>query len=389
MVKNLKKKRIRLPYFLILCLAGILAYTVFALVLPGARQKDQALTGQEKMRQKTPAPAGEGELSEGEKLLPQTDHKNRKEESLEGQTTEEDSQEGEKAVEEIEVNAVGVQEIEGLMSEKPAEIHSADTGQIDPANTREGRPDASQAAAMAYQTVTTAGGVWSVFVCDLNGSAYSVLNNHAMQAASLIKLFIMGAVYEDYESLEAVYGREALDQLLTSMITISDNEAANQLVTWLGEGDSQAGMQRVNDYCADHGYQDTSMGRLLLQGRENGDNYTSALDCGKFLYRLYRRGYVGQGEGKEISQKEAAMFRLLAGQTRRNKIPAQLPGQVQTANKTGELADVENDAGILYSCENDLILVFLSEELPATGLAQTVIAQASRRLYDHFNWDLG
>ena len=40
---------------------------------------------------------------------------------------------------------------------------------------------------------------------------------------------------------------------------------------------------------------------------------------------------------------------LLAAQTRRNKIPAQMPSGVSIANKTGELSDVENDAGIIYN----------------------------------------
>ena len=39
-----------------------------------------------------------------------------------------------------------------------------------------------------------------------------------------------------------------------------------------------------------------------------------------------------------------------------------MPAGVSVANKTGELADVENDAGIIYNTQNDLILVFMSEQ---------------------------
>ena len=42
------------------------------------------------------------------------------------------------------------------------------------------------------------------------------------------------------------------------------------------------------------------------------------------------------------------MYRLLKMQTRKNKIPAQMPSDVKVANKTGELDNVENDAGIIY-----------------------------------------
>ena len=64
-----------------------------------------------------------------------------------------------------------------------------------------------------------------------------------MQAASLIKLYIMGAVYENYDQITGQYGRDSVDSNLYSMITVSDNDAANTLTTYLGGGDSAAGMQ--------------------------------------------------------------------------------------------------------------------------------------------------
>ncbi len=43
-------------------------------------------------------------------------------------------------------------------------------------------------------------GSWSVYVCNLALNSQGSINNAPMQAASLIKLYIMGAVYENYES---------------------------------------------------------------------------------------------------------------------------------------------------------------------------------------------
>ena len=79
-----------------------------------------------------------------------------------------------------------------------------------------------------------------------------------------------------------------------------------------------------------------------------------------------------------------AMFKLLAAQERRNKIPAQMPSGVSVANKTGELADVENDAGILYYSNHDLVIVFMSENLSEAGSAQNTIASLSRQIYDYY-----
>ena len=221
-------------------------------------------------------------------------------------------------------------------------------------------------------------GTWSVYVCDLVNNTEGAIQDARMQAASLIKLYIMGAVYENYDSIIAQYGQSSVDSNLYSMITVSDNDAANTLVSYLGGGDSSAGMTVVNDFCSEKGYSSTHMGRLLLASNQYDDNYTSVSDCGHFLKEVY--------EGSKESDVHAqAEFDLLAAQTRRNKIPAQMPAGVSIANKTGELSDVENDAGIIYNSSNDLIIVFMSENVLQPGTAQRTIASLSRQIYDSYS----
>ena len=64
-----------------------------------------------------------------------------------------------------------------------------------------------------------------------------------------------------------------------------------------------------------------------------------------------------------------------------------MPEGVKVANKTGELSDVENDAGIIYDAPGgtDLVICFMSQNLSDTAAAQTVIAQVSRMIYDSYN----
>ena len=231
----------------------------------------------------------------------------------------------------------------------------------------------------------TDNGTWSVYVCNLAKNTEGAINDQKMQAASLIKLYIMGAVYEDYDSLSTTYGKETLDNNLNSMITVSDNDAANKLVNCLGGGDDAAGMARVNKFCQDHGYTSTSMGRLLLADNSNGDNYTSAKDCGKFLKTIYQ---MDKGSAAEDTLAGAEyMYHLLKMQTRKNKIPAQMPSEVKVANKTGELDTVENDAGIIYDTAKgiDLVVCFMSQDLNDTTAAQNTIAQDSRAIYGYYN----
>ena len=231
----------------------------------------------------------------------------------------------------------------------------------------------------------TDNGTWSVYVCNLAKNTDGAINDQQMQAASLIKLYIMGAVYEDYDSLSSTYGKDTLDNALNSMITVSDNNAANTLVNYLGGGDGAAGMARVNKFCQDHGYTSTSMGRLLLADNSNGDNYTSVKDCGKFLKTIYQ---TDKGVSTEDTLAGAEyMYHLLKMQTRTNKITAQMPDGVKVANKTGELDNVENDAGIIYDTAKgiDLVVCFMSQDLNDTAAAQSVIAQDSRMIYGYYN----
>lgn len=276
--------------------------------------------------------------------------------------------------------------------------------------------------AQIQASLPASNGDWAVYVCDLKTGSEGSINDHRMQAASLIKLYIMGAVYENYDALIAQYGQDTIDASLYSMITVSDNDAANALTTYLGSGDSSAGMQIVNNYCLAHGYTTSSMGRLLLHSNEFGDNYTSVENCGKLLKMVYWDGYLQKiPENRDTDEKTTEsdlqseqvteniasteddtdeittenttaltphasdMFALLCAQTRRHKIPAQLPDSVRTASKTGELGDVENDAAILYDTDNDLIIVFMSEHLSDCGAAQSTIASLSRQIYDAYH----
>lgn len=227
-------------------------------------------------------------------------------------------------------------------------------------------------------------GTWSVYVCNLMKDTEGEINDQTMQAASLIKLFIMGAVYENYESLSSEYGADTLNSYLNPMITTSDNDAANKLVNMLGNGDDETGMSVVNAFCTSHGYSNTSMGRLLQQSNEYGDNYTSVGDCGHFLKEIYQNN---AGTTESTLSHTDAMYALLKMQERRNKIPANLPDGVKVANKTGELDDVENDAGIIYNTAKniDLVVCFMSQALNDSSEAQAVIAQDSRLIYGYYN----
>lgn len=293
-------------------------------------------------------------------------------ETTASQTTEDPDHHPEPAPEET----AAVQEGQGTLS--PPSESKGDSVFGSSADSESAATDEKLQGVLSGLALPSGNGTWSVYVCDLVNNTEGAVQDARMQAASLIKLYIMGAVYENYDNIIAQYGQTSVDSNLNSMITVSDNDAANTLVSYLGSGDSSAGMSVVNDFCSQEGYSSTHMGRLLLASNQYDDNYTSVSDCGHFLKKVYK----GNQESDAHAQAE---FALLAAQTRRNKIPAQMPSGVSVANKTGELSDVENDAGIIYNSQNDLIIVFMSENVPQPGSAQSTIASLSRQIYDSYN----
>lgn len=225
----------------------------------------------------------------------------------------------------------------------------------------------------------TSGEKWALAYEDLNGKdTYGYRENEKMQSASVIKLFIMGAVYRYIcypEKTDPVinFGESYSGQLrdvIEKMITVSDNDAANRLVEALGQGDFDAGKKRLNQFCREEGYTNTSLGRRFMAADlSEGDNYTSAADVRKFYMDLY--------EGKLVNEEASAkMLDILKKQTLTSKIPAGLPAGYSSGNKTGEMPDgyglgcIENDSAIVFAPETEgekpspgYILVALSNDL--------------------------
>ena len=233
---------------------------------------------------------------------------------------------------------------------------------------------------------------WSAAYEDLEtGEVYGYHEDDIMQSASVVKLFIMGAVYRymcyPKEGEQAIPFHENYDghlrDTIVSMITVSDNDAANLLIERLGEGDFQKGAERIAEFCREYGYDGTSIGRRFLESNSSGDNYTTAADQRKFLSDLYHGTLVNE----EASRK---MLDIVMGQTRKNKIPAGLPAGFTSGNKTGEMPEghglgcIENDAAIVFPPEGlgkGYILTVMSNDLGGRNSeAISVIAQISAKV---------
>lgn len=195
-----------------------------------------------------------------------------------------------------------------------------------------------------------------------------------MKAASLIKLYIAGSVYENMELMkeQETYIGET-ENLLSSMLCVSDNDAANTLTKRLGSDNAVKGMAVVNAYCQKHGFSDTSMGRRMLDFNSQQENYTSASDCTKFLEMIFHNKLEGAQD----------ILTYLKQQERVEKLPAGVPQGIVTANKTGELSDVENDAAIVYANGGTYIVTVMMGDLEDTAAARQTIVEISRMVYEY------
>lgn len=210
------------------------------------------------------------------------------------------------------------------------------------------------------------GGKWSLYLkIPGSGKTIGIHEEEPMIAASLIKLFVAGEFYTKVE--EGSLNEDSFGNLPDLMINISDNSAANALI-------NAVGMENVNEFAGKNGFPATQLNRRMLEF--NGtENYTSARDCGKMLEQVLKGKYVNEKASARILQD-------LKDQQRTGKIPAGVPDDVETANKTGELNNVDNDAAIVWSPSCTYILCIMSSD---AGGRIPEIVRLSGMVYDALN----
>lgn len=201
-------------------------------------------------------------------------------------------------------------------------------------------------------------GSWSVYVKDLKTGATVTINDRAMYPASTIKAFVMASTFNQIKKGNLSYSA-TIKSLLRQMITVSDNEAYNQLVRYNSKSRGfVAGTKVVNNYLKANHYTSTGCHQTLHPSSsaftsDGSRNTASAKDCGVLLEQIYNGKCVSAKYSKE-------MLNLLKGQTRKWKIPAGLPSGIKSANKTGETSDVQHDMAIVYGKKTDYVISVFS-----------------------------
>lgn len=222
---------------------------------------------------------------------------------------------------------------------------------------------------------------WSVYLKDLTTGNVISINERAQESASLIKLYVMGAVMQEIQNgnLEM---NDTIRHLLDEMITVSDNSAANELVRYLNKDhDHKKGMKKVNAFIKAQGFEYTheynGLEDTSLWYAADTKNTTSAKDCGRLLERIYRGEFVSHLASRQMEE-------LLLNQQVTYKIPSTIPSESRVANKTGETSDCENDAAIVYTPKGDYILCIMSCEVSSKSSAVDSLQEMSSLIYSYF-----
>lgn len=194
-------------------------------------------------------------------------------------------------------------------------------------------------------------------------------------AASTIKVPVMGALYDAWES-GALPRTPNDERRLRLMITRSKNIVTNELIDRLG-------MDRINAWLAANGYQAIRVRARILQPEPEGPNTVTAAELTRMFQQIARGELVSPNASLE-------MRHLLLSQHWRERIPAELPADAVVGNKTGtmqgllhDVAFVEPPGGGRYT------FAVLIERQTRADVRSEVIAGLSRKVYDYLTSTAG
>ena len=249
-------------------------------------------------------------------------------------------------------------------------------------------------------------GIAAVYVEHLGTGAGAAANARArFPAASTVKLAI---AIEALRVLPATPPpRSPLYALLREMLVHSDNQAANDLLAWLG-GSHVGGAAKVTKTLEALRLQDSKLyGGFLVARRTRPiplaaereppfvGKHTTAWD----LARLHRfvhlatggRGRLARGLGGSFSPADARfLLYVLAHSADHGKLDRYLPNAVVVAHKGGWVTDARHDSGLVYSPHGAFVASVMTWTSGAAGEPSDVLAgRVAKVALEHFRRTAG
>ena len=212
--------------------------------------------------------------------------------------------------------------------------------------------------------------------------ARRITRDQSLLLGTTFKSIVDGSSYQldaGVDSDSSVFARVGqqvpLRWLVERMIVRSSNLATNTLIEVLDAKKVDATARSLGT---------TNM--KVLRGVEDGkafqaglNNQTSARDLALLLEAIE--------SGKAASKQSCrAMIEILAAQEFNDEVPAGLPAGTRVAHKTGWITGVTHDAALVYPPgRKPYVLVVLTKGIPDRPVAQKLIADISRLVWDELN----
>jgi beta-lactamase class A len=163
-----------------------------------------------------------------------------------------------------------------------------------------------------------------------------------------------------------------LEEIMILMIILSDNMATNILIDILG-------IDEINKTINNLGLKNTKLQRKMMdfQAKKEGrENVITADDLGLLLELTYK--------GENINEKYSnMMINIMKRQQAKGRLDLYLP-EVLIAHKTGDLDNLEHDAGIVYLPNTKYIICILTNETETNKDGREIIGKISKMVYDEY-----
>jgi len=161
--------------------------------------------------------------------------------------------------------------------------------------------------------------------------------------------------------------------LATMMVAVSDNSATNVLMDRLG-------MDRINALMDSLGLAHTRLRRKMMDlqaAREGRENVSTPREMMSLLESLYR--------GKVLNKGLTDDFLQVLSTHKDSFIPRDLPADVRSANKPGELEGVRNDCGIVFASNRPYVICVMTTYLTNERAGEEAISKISLVAYRMFS----
>jgi beta-lactamase class A len=219
-------------------------------------------------------------------------------------------------------------------------------------------------------------GTAAIYIKNMETKKTFVLNkDEIFPSASIIKLLVMAEVLKKVSTGQITHDKKiavsdrlitrgdgilkylevnhsfTIKELLTLMIIVSDNTAANILI-------DIAKMEDVNKLSINLGLKKTVLNRKMMDFKaaaKGKENITCADDKCAFLELLYDGKIINEACSKFIVD-------TMKKQQVHGKIDMFLPPSIILAHKTGTLEKLEHDVGILYGRKCDYIVCIFTKD---------------------------